>query len=152
MHDLVEKQITSFQNALNIVGNTINSPCITIRKGVCDMNHAPYGFPNSFQVDYTLIPNSFSKATMGIQINSSDQGLSFVSIEIVDIDANPRRRGMGRELFEQAKSVGKALGIDKIYGTILDDDAAKFYKAIGCKIEGRTFRYFLSQCDSSISK
>ena len=109
------------------------------------MSSAPYGFPNSFQIDYTLIRNSFSKATMGIKVNSSNQGVAFDSIELVDIDAKPRRCGMGRELFEQAKSVAKALKIDLIWGVILDEDAAAFYKAVGCEIKGNTFEYYVSQ-------
>lgn len=145
MNELVEQQVKSFQNALAIVENTITSQQIEHRKGWCDMNHAPYGFPNHFQVDYTLTRNSFSKATMGIEVNSSNQGLSFDNIEIVNIDANPRECGMGSELFEQAKSVAKALKIDLIWGTIRDKDSAAFYEAMGCEIRGRTFKYYLSK-------
>lgn len=143
MDELVIMQVYSFQNALKIIEKTTISEHIKCNKGICDLNHAPYGFPNNFKVEYTLTHNNNFKASMYIKVNSTTQGLSFDNIEIVSIDAEPTKSGMGTELFEQVKIVAKALQVRLIWGIILDDDAAKFYQAMGCHITERKFKYYM---------
>ena len=147
MDEMIEKQINTFQSACSIIQNCfVNENISLINPPHCDKYYVPNGFPNFIKfLEYELVRSKSQHAEMTLKICSSNSGTTFDSIEIVCIDASPKRKGMGTELFRQVKHLAYSLYIPLIWGNILDPDAAEFYKAVGCEIIGDTFRYVINE-------
>lgn len=144
MDKILKQQLHTFQSACLIIRDCVLKENITlVNPPYCDDIYTPNGFPNYIKaLEYVLIRDKMHHAKMELKICSSNSGISFDRIEIISIDSKPERIGMGTELFEQSKILAKALGINLIWGDILDD-AAEFYKAMGCRIINNKFKFLL---------
>lgn len=139
--ETTKKQLEIFKKAISAINHSIISDKILHNHLECTDQQAPRGFPNSITVDYTLRQSATHNAGMTIKIHEISPEGTFQKIEIVSIDAKPKRCGLGTHLFEQAQALAHALGVELIWGLILDNDAEQFYKAMACRIENGTF-YF----------
>lgn len=137
--NLYDRQLTLFRTTYNRLEQI--SPVYSDVKRTWLRQH----FPLAIYATYEIQISHYRHAKMEITISGDSLIPDFSRIEIIALDAYPTGCGMGTKLFEEAKHLLTELHLQKIYGIFLNDDAEKFYRAVGCDIRSKHFYFYGSQ-------
>ena len=74
--------------------------------------------------------------------NLPRRGEPVLLVENVVVDGDHRRAGIGRSLLAAAEKIGRAAGRYKLQLAAADEDAFRFYEALGLEQGGRTFKSY----------
>ncbi|RYF45583.1 MAG: GNAT family N-acetyltransferase [Cytophagaceae bacterium] len=74
--------------------------------------------------------------------NLPRRGEPVLLVENVVVDGGHRRGGIGRSLFAAAEEIGRAAGCYKLQLAAADEQAFRFYEALGLEPAGRTFKSY----------
>ncbi len=74
--------------------------------------------------------------------NLARRGEPVLLVENVVVDDGHRRAGVGRALLDAAEAVGRAAGCYKLQLSAADDEAFRFYDALGLEHGGRVYKRY----------
>ena len=92
---------------------------------VAELEHQVVG-----TVDVSVVPNL------------SRRGEPVLLVENIVVDGDHRRAGIGRSLVAAAQEIGRAAGCYKLQLAAAEEEAFRFYEALGLELGGRTFKRY----------
>lgn len=81
-------------------------------------------------------------ADVSVVPNLPRRGEPVLVVENVVVDDDHRRAGVGRALLAAADEIGRAAGCYKLQLAAADDEAFRFYEALGLECGGRVYKTY----------